>query len=198
LDGICPSCRISVDASAAVAPDDAVQVSPFAPASCPPRAPLPDPLRPIGNVPNLSTVNTILPRHIAAIFDSVGAPVLGIVAAKAVGDKWFALQATVFGIVYVAYFLLGEGLFGRTPGKLLTGLVVVQYDGKRCTFRQALIRTAFRLLEVNPLLLGAIPAAASIVFSRHRQRFGDRVAKTIVVFSRSRRKNSAAIKTRKA
>jgi uncharacterized RDD family membrane protein YckC len=43
----------------------------------------------------------------------------------------------------------------------------------------------FRLIETNPLLLGAIPAAARIVMTRDKQRFGDKVADTIVVFRRS-------------
>jgi hypothetical protein len=39
----------------------------------------------------------------------------------------------------------------------------------------------FRLLEVNPLLLGDLPAGISIVSSRDRQRIGDRVAGTVVI-----------------
>jgi uncharacterized RDD family membrane protein YckC len=75
-------------------------------------------------------------------------------------------------------------LFSRTLGKFCMGLIVVQYDGRRCTWRQAIIRTLFRFVEVNPLLLGALPAAISIIGSRHRQRFGDKVARTIVVPAR--------------
>jgi len=38
-----------------------------------------------------------------------------------------------------------------------------------------------RVLEVNPVLLGAFPAALSVVFSPKHQRFGDKLAGTIVV-----------------
>ena len=66
-------------------------------------------------------------------------------------------------------------------GLMLAGLVVVQMDGTRITWRQAIVRTLFRGIEVNPLLLGALPAALCIIISRYRQRIGDKVAGTVVV-----------------
>ena len=139
-------------------------------------------------LPAVSTADTIVPRHIAAIVDSVIALTLGVVAAKSFVDDMPLVQLPVFALVYLGYYLLLEGLLSRTPGKLLTGLVVVQFDGRRCSWRQALIRTAFRVLEVNPALLGAIPAALSIILSRHHQRLGDKAARTIVVPARRLRK----------
>lgn len=143
---------------------------------------------PDGDAPTISTTDTIVPRHIAAIIDSIVALVLGVMAAKAVAEDAPLIQSLVFVATYLGYFLLCEGFLARTPGKLLTGLVIVQYDGRRCTWGQTLIRTGFRLLEVNPLLLGAIPAALSIIFSKRHQRFGDRTAGTIVVPARRLRK----------
>jgi len=47
-----------------------------------------------------------------------------------------------------------------------------------------------RLVEVNPLLLGGLPAGIAVAMSRRRQRLGDMLAGTYVV----RRKDLAAIR----
>jgi len=132
----------------------------------------------------LSTVDTVRPRHLAAAMDNVLAMILAVFVAKSIDDGKPILQATALVVVFLGYYLLFEFLFSRTPGKFVTGLVIVELDGRRCTWRQVLIRTAFRLLEVNPLLLGGLPAAIRIIFSEHHQRFGDRFAETLVVYSR--------------
>ncbi len=83
---------------------------------------------------------------------------------------------------YLAYFLIFEALFCTTPAKFMNGLVVRDFHGGRCSFRQTLVRTLFRVLEVNPALLGFLPAAARIILFRNKQRFGDKAAGTVVVF----------------
>jgi uncharacterized RDD family membrane protein YckC len=132
----------------------------------------------------LSTVDTIRPRHLAAVMDNVLAMVLAVLAAKMIDGSRPILQAVVLVAVFLGYYLVFELLFSRTPGKFVTGLVIVQLDGTRCSWGQVLIRTVFRLLEVNPLLLGGLPAALSIIFSKHNQRLGDKVAESLVVYSR--------------
>lgn len=134
--------------------------------------------------PHYSPHGTVLARHIASAVDNTLMIVLIVVLAKQVDEQNIPLQALVVVATYLGYFFASEALTSRTVGKLLTGLKVVDFDGERCTLSQIGIRTLFRLLEVNPLLLGAIPAAASIIFSRHKQRFGDKFARTVVVFSR--------------
>jgi len=127
----------------------------------------------------------IVPRYLAASIDNVIAIILGYAAAKSVSDDLPAVQGILLVGAFLGYFLVFEAVFSRTLGKLLTGLVVVQFDeGNHCTLRQAAIRTGFRLLEVNPILAGAIPAAIVITFSRYRQRLGDKAAGTIVVEAR--------------
>ena len=105
-------------------------------------------------------------------------------AAKTIDGDVPLIQVPLFVGTFLGYFVLSEGATGRTPAKWFLGLVVVQFDGRACTWRQAVIRTLYRLLEVNPILLGAIPAAISILRSPFRQRFGDRHAGTVVVLSR--------------
>jgi uncharacterized RDD family membrane protein YckC len=133
---------------------------------------------------SLSTVDTVRPRHLAAAMDNVLAMILAVLAAKSIDDGRPILQVVALVVVFLGYYLAFELLFSRTPGKFVTGLVIVELDGGRCTWRHVLIRTAFRLLEVNPLFLGGLPAALSIIFSVHHQRFGDKVAETMVVYSR--------------
>jgi uncharacterized RDD family membrane protein YckC len=71
-------------------------------------------------------------------------------------------------------------------GKWLAGLTVKTLDGDRIDWRQAAIRTLLRIVEVNPFILGGLPAAICILATERRQRLGDLVAKTVVV----RRKRS--------
>jgi len=141
----------------------------------------PPPPKPGPAEPEISAHDTIVPRHLAASLDNTISFIASLLCAKALPETWTAAQAVVFIAVFPAYFLLQEGLFSRTLGKFCMGLIVVQYNGRRCTWRQAIIRTLFRFVEVNPLLLGALPAAISIISTRHRQRFGDKFAGTIVV-----------------
>jgi len=133
---------------------------------------------------SLSTVDTVRPRHLAAVMDNLLAMVLAVVAAKSIDVGRPTLQAVVLVVVFLAYYLVFELLFSRTPSKFVTGLVIVELDGRRCTWQHVLTRTAFRVLEVNPLFLGGLPAALSIIFSEHHQRFGGKVAETLVVHSR--------------
>ncbi|MDP6447683.1 MAG: RDD family protein [Pirellulaceae bacterium] len=138
--------------------------------------------------PGVSTDNTVMPRHIAAIFDNIVALTLGFLAAKAIGEQLPLLQIALLVLAYLGYYFVFEGAIARTPGKLLTGLVVIQFNGDKCTFKQLLIRTGFRVLEVNPALFGGLPAAMSIIITTHHQRVGDIVAGTIVVPTRRLRK----------
>lgn len=107
--------------------------------------------------------------------------ITSVLAAKSISNDLPSLQIAALVVVYFAYYFLFEAAISRTPGKLLTGLVIVRKDGTRATIRDAAIRTAFRVLEVNPALFGGLPAALSIISSVDHQRFGDKVAGTIVV-----------------
>ncbi len=137
------------------------------------------------------TTDTLVPRHIAASLDLMLVFVLALIVAKQLPDRWPLVQTLAAVAVYPAFFLLWEGLTARTPGKLLTGLVIVDYDGRRCSWRQTLVRTLFRMFEVNPMLFGALPAAICIATSSRRQRLGDKAALTIVVPARRLKKRKA-------
>lgn len=91
----------------------------------------------------------------------------------------------------IAYFVIGEWLWGRTLGKLMTKTIVVNAKGNRPNLNQVLIRMLFRLLEVNPFFAGpvgitvwGIPAGIAVLCSKHKQRLGDMVANTYVIHTR--------------
>ncbi|MCB1175270.1 MAG: RDD family protein [Leptospiraceae bacterium] len=46
----------------------------------------------------------------------------------------------------ISYYLLCEGIFKTTPGKLITGTRIVNLNGENINFKQAVIRTLSRLI----------------------------------------------------
>lgn len=150
-------------------------------ASVPPATHRLDPNNPFRPLPEDSPHGTTVPRHLAAVGDNVLAIVGSVIIMKQFPNSLVAIQVAAMVISYLAYYLFFETIFCTTPGKYFTGLTIRDFDGGRCSFRQALIRTLFRIIEVNPLVLGGLPAAACILWSRDKQRLGDKVAGTVVV-----------------
>ena len=94
-----------------------------------------------------------------------------------------AYDATILiwiGLVLL-YFPLTEGIWGRTLGKLVSGTIVVNKDGRPPGILKAALRTLLRLVEVNPVLLGGIPAGVVVMLTKERQRVGDILAGTYVI-----------------
>lgn len=133
-------------------------------------------------------------RYFAAALDGFFAMLMVLAVAAVVSENMparagAAVNAIVgFGVfgVYLAYFFLFEAIFATTPGKFALSLQIRTLDGGRPTWRAAFVRTAMRLVEVNPLLLGCIPAAIVIWKTPRRQRWGDILAGTVVVSNRRR------------
>ncbi|MGA9162702.1 MAG: RDD family protein, partial [Actinomycetota bacterium] len=90
------------------------------------------------------------------------------------------LMATV---LWLAYMTLMEAKYGGSIGKRARGLRVVMEDGEPVNPEAALIRNLMRFLDafpyVAPYVVGAIAASNSPLI----QRYGDRVAETMVVVS---------------
>jgi len=97
-----------------------------------------------------------------------------------------AYQATIliWFAAAILYLPVCEAFWGRTLGKLLSGLVIIDRDGRRPGIGKALLRMLLRLIEANPLLMGGIPAGIAVLASQHRQRLGDMAAQTYVVRSK--------------
>jgi uncharacterized RDD family membrane protein YckC len=92
-----------------------------------------------------------------------------------------SLGFAILAAVAVAYFPLFEHVFGKTVGKFVCRVRVVDEGGLRPSWGQALVRTLLRLLEVNPVLLGGVPAGLFVLATRKKQRLGDMVAGTYVL-----------------
>jgi uncharacterized RDD family membrane protein YckC len=122
-------------------------------------------------------------RLAAAIFDEAAAVLLFFVAAMplATAADLQPLALFVGVVLWLAYFFLTEWTMSATPGKLLTGLRVRQVTGKRCTVRQIVVRTIWRIVEVNPLICGLFPAGIAVNCTVRHQRIGDLMAGTLVV-----------------
>lgn len=88
-------------------------------------------------------------------------------------------------LLYFTYDLWME-LFnqGQTLGKRAVGIRVIKLDRSRSDLQTFLIRSAFRMLDIN--LCGGSFAFLFIVSSPRRQRLGDLLAHTAVVKTESR------------
>ena len=99
--------------------------------------------------------------------------------AKAPGFGVMAITLAEFAIGF-AYSALLEGFWnGQTIGKRLFHLRVIDQDGLPLRIDQAWVRNLMRVLDALPLayLVGGV----SVLSSPLMQRFGDRVAGTLVV-----------------
>ena len=107
---------------------------------------------------------------------------IGAACALAALGPRYAAPSTAVGLLFlVLYYPLLEGLTGRTLGKWLCGLKVVDESGRVPGIGKAVTRTLLRLVEINPLLSGGLPAAIAVFNSKSRQRLGDASARTWVL-----------------
>jgi uncharacterized RDD family membrane protein YckC len=84
-------------------------------------------------------------------------------------------------VAFLAYYVGSEMLAGKTIGKHVLGLRVVDASGDPIGLGQALVRNVLRLVDA---FLFYLVAAISVWTSSERQRVGDRVANTVVVHDR--------------
>jgi uncharacterized RDD family membrane protein YckC len=109
------------------------------------------------------------------------------------GDDAWLWVGSLWLVVVAVYFVGAEGACGRTLGKWITGTVVIDRSGQAPGFAKALVRTVLRLIEVNPFLVGGLPAGLVLLLTRRRQRLGDRLAGTYVVRLRDLKQNDAPV-----
>ncbi|MDT4992708.1 MAG: hypothetical protein QOH97_2600 [Actinoplanes sp.] len=82
-------------------------------------------------------------------------------------------------VLVVLYYVLMEGLTGRTVGKMVTGIRVVdEATGGTPGMGKALLRTVLRLIDG---IFGYLVAFIVVLASDRRRRLGDMAAKTLVV-----------------
>jgi uncharacterized RDD family membrane protein YckC len=95
------------------------------------------------------------------------------------------LSFTPFAVLAgLAYLILLQGLTGATVGKFLTGLRVVDRDGRPPGFPRAFVRTVFLVVDAFPWAVPIFGWAVALGNARHR-RVGDFAAGTMVVRRRA-------------
>ncbi|GAA0448100.1 transporter [Paractinoplanes deccanensis] len=86
-------------------------------------------------------------------------------------------------VVAILYYVLMEGLLGRTVGKMAVGIRVI--DGETGAsppgIGKAILRTIFRVVDA---VFGYLVGFIVVLSSKRRRRVGDIVARTLVVRGR--------------
>jgi uncharacterized CHY-type Zn-finger protein/uncharacterized RDD family membrane protein YckC len=120
-------------------------------------------------------------RFIAAFIDNLIAIALMFIVVIFVPASFPVLKGIVIVFVYLGYYVVFEALWSRTLGKYFQGLAVRKLNGQACDWTASIIRGILRVVEVNPLLLGGLPAGLVIISTAQKQRIGDILAGTVVV-----------------
>jgi len=140
------------------------------------------------SLPQTRRIAALPKRTIAGALDLAPAMVLGM-AAFDLGpiellrhwpgqpeQPWAAtLAGAVTILVMIGHTTLGEAIWGRSLGKALTGLRVIDLEGKGPRLWQVLLRNGLKILDMIVWLLLIL----AIIPPRH-QRLGDVVARTLV------------------
>ncbi len=92
---------------------------------------------------------------------------------------WISIIISV--VIAFLYFVLLEGYFGQTVGKMIVKIKVLREDGSKISYTDAAVRTILRIIDALPYFLPYLIGAMLIWRSDTRQRLGDRAAHTVVV-----------------
>jgi membrane protease YdiL (CAAX protease family) len=84
------------------------------------------------------------------------------------------IAALIAFSAWVNYMVFAEWRFGRTLGKVALGIKVIRLDGTPLSWNAALVRNLLRLPDLIAIFF-------TVPTSEHRQRLGDRAAKTVVM-----------------
>ncbi|MFI5843947.1 RDD family protein [Catenuloplanes sp. NPDC051500] len=85
----------------------------------------------------------------------------------------------LYGVFAIAYYVVMEALAGRTAGKMLTGIRIVdEATGNAPSWGQAILRTLLRIVDG---FFGYLVGFVVVLSNDRRRRVGDMVAKTLVV-----------------
>jgi len=91
-----------------------------------------------------------------------------------------ALGVILFIIVFFGYYICSEAIWGRTFGKRLVRIRVVDMDGKPISPAAATVRNILKLFGLYSLVF-ILVGVILIADSRYDQRLGDRLANTLVI-----------------
>lgn len=136
----------------------------------------------VANITSGYDANILLRRWAGTLIDFIVLALLVIVPSVSLNGMGMLDAGFYLGLMLAAlYFPVMETVLGKTVGKFATFTRVVNLQGDHPSPGQVIVRTLFRLIEVNPLFIGGIPAGLAVLFSQHKQRLGDMVANTYVI-----------------
>jgi uncharacterized RDD family membrane protein YckC len=100
------------------------------------------------------------------------------------GEKWAtALFIFIPFVLFWGYFTLFEAFWnGRTPGKRIARIRVIQRTGRGIGLFESMTRNLLRIVDQIPFIY--VVGVISIFLTRQHQRLGDLAAGTIVVHER--------------
>jgi uncharacterized RDD family membrane protein YckC len=109
------------------------------------------------------------------------------------GRKWAtALFILIPFLMYWGYFTLFEAFWnGRTPGKRVVKIRVIQCSGRGIGLFESMTRNFLRIVDQFPLVYAV--GVISILLTRQNQRLGDLAAGTLVVHERENLPESSAV-----
>lgn len=133
------------------------------------------------------TYQGFAPRLVAQIVDGIillilnymiGASMAGATSFDFYGAQAYPLLGAGF-LIFLLYFVILEGMWGATVGKMVMKIKVVREDGSPCGLGPAVIRNILRIVDALPFLY--IVGLIFMSRSDKKQRLGDKIAKTVVV-----------------
>jgi uncharacterized RDD family membrane protein YckC len=100
------------------------------------------------------------------------------------GAKWeTAISIFIPFMLFWGYFTLFEAFWdGRTPGKRIAGIRVIQRSGRGIGLFESMTRNLLRIVDQFPFIYAV--GVISIFLTREHQRLGDLAAGTLVVHDR--------------
>jgi uncharacterized RDD family membrane protein YckC len=109
------------------------------------------------------------------------------------GAKWeTAISIFVPFLLYWGYFTLFEAFWnGRTPGKKLAKIRVIQRSGRGIGLFESMTRNLLRVVDQFPFIYAV--GVVSIFLTRQHQRLGDLAAGTIVVHERENLTSTSSV-----
>jgi uncharacterized RDD family membrane protein YckC len=110
----------------------------------------------------------------------------GIGAFSNINGQWaVAIVIFIIFLLFWGYFTLFEAFWnGRTPGKRVARIRVIQRSGQAIGLFESMARNLVRYVDMQPFPLYAVGVIAIFVTRQH-QRLGDLVAGTLVVRDRA-------------
>ncbi|MGZ4847158.1 MAG: RDD family protein [Halobacteriota archaeon] len=87
----------------------------------------------------------------------------------------------ISAVIDFFYFVLLQGAYGQTVGKMAVKIKVVREDGSKISYIDAAVRTILALIDLIPYFIPYLLGAILIWTSDKKQRLGDRAAHTVVL-----------------